>query len=985
MSLEPGQRLSHYEIVGTLGRGGMGMVYEATDTRLNRSVAVKVLPAEVTADPERRGRFEQEARLAAAFNHPNIATVHDVGEEDGVSFIVMEVVRGASLRKLIDREQLSIDRVMAIVEGVAAGMERAHRDGVVHRDLKPDNVVMSGEGQPKILDFGLGKLLQETRTPKTPTPDPPTATDTPTATHIAEIEPALGASPYVTRAGQMVGTLAYMSPEQLQGREIDERTDVFAFGVMLYEMLSGRRPFTGSSNLDTMTSILRDAPSPLGEIRDDVPTDLQVILDRCLEKAPDARYASAKELHEALVALRARREAPTAGVGALVRRPAFLVPALVVLAAVVAGVIWLGMRSSRVNWARNTALPEAERLAESGDRDAAMRLLREAVTVIPDNPQLEQLMANISVPLSFESEPSGAAIFAKGYLNTDRPWLSLGETPLTGVPVSFPTRFRAEKPGYVPFEGSGFGMHRQFKLFREENTPESMVYVPAGSAEFSDAPAVELEPFWIDKYEVTNRQFKEFVDAGGYRNDEYWREPIMRAGRELTAEQAAALFVDSTGRPGPAGWEVGAYPEGTADYPVGGISWYEAAAFAAWAGKSVPTVFHWHRAAQQGIFSEILLASNFDGEGPAPVGAYEGLGPVGTYDMAGNVREWCINRTGDMRYILGGAWSDPSYMYRDAEALDPLDRSPTNGVRTMRIDGPLPEASLVAVNEPAYDFKGLEPVSDEIFEVIRGLYAYDRSDLDAQVEATDDGAEYWRHEIVSFRAAYGDERVPVHLFLPKNASPPFQTVIFFPGSAAIYLPSSRNLRFEFARFLPRSGRALVYPVYKGTYERQVPWTGPNDTRDLMIQESKDLQRTIDYLETRDDIDRSKLAYFGLSWGAGWGPVFTAIERRFSASVLLAGGMSRAEDDSPPESSPFNFMPRSKVPVLMINGRNDFGSPITTEIRPMFELQGAPDEHKRLVVLDGGHVPESVNAYIREVLDWYDKYLGPVEGGDGAGN
>jgi formylglycine-generating enzyme required for sulfatase activity/dienelactone hydrolase len=646
--------------------------------------------------------------------------------------------------------------------------------------------------------------------------------------------------------------------------------------------------------------------------------------------------------------------------------------------AVVAVVVWFGMRTSRVSWARNTALPEVERLAESGDRDAAMRLLREAAAVIPDDPQLDQLMANISVPLSFETEPTGATIFMKGYLNTDRPWVALGETPLTEISVSFPTRFRAEMPGYLPFEGSGFGMHRHFTLFREEDTPESMVYVPVGAAEFSDAPMVELEAFWIDKYEVTNKLFKEFVDAGGYRNEEYWREPILQDGRVLTPEQSADLFVDTTGRPGPSGWEVGAYSEGAADEPVGGISWYEAAAFAAWAGKSLPTVFHWHRAAQQSIFSEILLASNFDGQGPAPVGSYDGLGPVGTYDMAGNVREWCVNRTGDMRYTLGGAWSDPSYMYRDSEAADPLDRSPINGVRTVLIDGAVPRAALVPVDEPVYDFSRVEPVGDDIFEVFRSLYAYDRSELDSRVESTDDGAEHWRHEVVSIRAAYGNERVPVHLFLPRNASPPYQTVVYFPGSAPLYLSSSRHLRFEFARFLPQSGRALVYPVYKGTYERQVEMTGPNDWRDLMIQDSKDLQRTIDYLETRDDIDTSRLAYFGLSWGAGWGPVFTAIETRFSASVLLAGGLSGEEPGQPPESIPLNFMPRSTVPVLMINGRNDFGSPIETEIEPMFALQGAPDEHKRLVVLDGGHVPESTNAFISEVLDWLDKYLGPVE-------
>ena len=440
----------------------------------------------------------------------------------------------------------------------------------------------------------------------------------------------------------------------------------------------------------------------------------------------------------------------------------------------------------------------------------------------------------------------------------------------------------------------------------------------------------------------------------------------------------ASLFVDSTGRPGPAGWELGSYPEGAGDQPVGGISWYEASAYAAWAGKSLPTVFHWHRAARQSVFSEILLASNFDGKGPAPVGSYSGVGPVGTYDMAGNVREWCLNREREARYILGGAWADPSYIYRDSTAVDPLDRSAMNGVRCIRTDARLPVASTVAVDEPFYDFAQLEPVGDDVFQVIRGLYGYDRSELDARVERVNASSAHWREEVVSFRAAYGDERVPVHIYLPKNATPPYQTTIYFPGSDSLYLSESRNLRFGFASFIPRSGRALVYPVYKGTYERQIEISGPNAVRDLMIQASKDLQRTIDYLESRDDIDNSKLTYFGMSWGASWGPVFTAIERRFAASVLLAGGMTRYEPGYPPVAIPANFAPRSTVPVLMINGRDDFGSPVETEIKPMFALQGATDEHKRLVVLEGGHVPVSPNLYIREVLDWLDRYLGPVD-------
>ena len=170
-----------------------------------------------------------------------------------------------------------------------------------------------------------------------------------------------------------------------------------------------------------------------------------------------------------------------------------------------------------------------------------------------------------------------------------------------------------------------------------------MVRVPGGSFEYRNTRPVRLDEFWMDRFEVTNRQYKEFVDQGGYREPRLWKEPFAKDGRTLSREEAMALFKDGTGRPGPAGWELGSYPEGREDYPVSGVSWYEAAAYAEWRGKSLPTFFHWYRAAELGIVSDILLLSNFGGEGPAPVGRHQGIGPFGAYDQAGNVREWSSN------------------------------------------------------------------------------------------------------------------------------------------------------------------------------------------------------------------------------------------------------------------------------------------------------------------------------------------------------
>jgi serine/threonine protein kinase len=957
MVIEAGQRLGHYRLIEKIGEGGMGVVYEATDTRLYRNVAVKVLPSELTQNPERIARFHQEAQLAATFQHPNIATVYDVGEQDGATFIVMELVRGQSLRSLVPDEPLGIERAIDIAAGIAAGLSKAHREGVLHRDLKPDNVVLTDDGVPKILDFGLGKLIGDT--------------DPQDGAPLTEVATATRTSPYyVTRAGQIVGTLAYMSPEQVQGRPVDARTDVFSFGVLLYEILSGRRPFAGDSHLDTATAILRDDPEPLEQLRRDVPSELRAILTRSLAKQPEERFASGQELHAALLALKRRFDTPTVGVASILRRrPGFLAVAVLILVVIGAGLAWLIHRYSRVSWARNKALPEIENLYNSGDRDGAMRLLYEVSEIIPDDPLVLQYVTSIAIPMTLDSDPPGATVYVKGYNHPDRAWIRLGETPLEDIPIGVPARFRIQKEGYATFEGAPFGVRQTFRLFREDEVPAGMVHVPGGTAEFGAAEPVELEEFWIDKYEVTNREYKAFIDDGGYREERFWAAQVDRS-----------TFVDTTGRAGPSNWALGSYPEGEGDLPIGGVSWFEASAYAAWAGKSLPTVFHWRLAARQSIFSEILLWSNFDTKGPAAVGSYAGLGPTGTYDMAGNVREWCVNRTGDARHILGGAWSDPDYLYRDTDAADPYDRSAINGFRCMRTSWPPPDAALIAIEYPVEDHRQDTAIDDELFAIVRRDFDYDDRELDAKAESTDDRAQHWRHEVVSVRTVYGDERLPVHLFLPKNVEPPYQTVVYFPPSSARYLTDSRHPSFPFAYFIPKSGRALVYPIYQGTYERQIDRRGPNDDREYKIQLGKDLRRTIDFLETRKDIDTDRLAYYGLSWGAYEGPLMTAIEPRFAASLLLAGGLRRYPDDWPPGAVPQNFAPRSTVPTIMINGRRDFGAPVETNIQPMFDMLGTPDEHKRLVLLDGGHVPASVNEVIREVLDWLDLYLGPVDAG-----
>ena len=276
MSLPPGIKLGPYVIIAPVGAGGMGEVYRAKDTKLNRDVAIKVLPAEMARDPDRLARFQREARAVAALNHPNIVTIHSVEEIDGTHFLTMELIEGQSLAELM-APGLSLPDTFRLATQIADALASAHEKGIVHRDLKPANVMVTGDGRLKVLDFGLAK---ETRAA-----DPSDSTRT---------------SGDRTEFGVVMGTPAYMSPEQVTGRPVDHRTDIFSLGIVLYEMASGTRPFAGATSIELASSILRDDPRPVSDTRPDVPVALTRVTQRCLEKDPQRRIQTAREVADAL-------------------------------------------------------------------------------------------------------------------------------------------------------------------------------------------------------------------------------------------------------------------------------------------------------------------------------------------------------------------------------------------------------------------------------------------------------------------------------------------------------------------------------------------------------------------------------------------------------------------------------------------------------------------------------------------------------------
>ena len=977
-----GRTVSHYRITERLGGGGMGIVYKAVDVRLNRNVALKFLSAGLTKDPGAKERFIQEAQAASALDHPNICTIHEIDETpDRELFLTMAYYEGETLKNRIDRGPLTVDDALDIAIQVSQALARAHESGIVHRDIKPANLMLPKDGPVKIVDFGLAKLVGHSE---------------------------------LTKTGTTVGTVAYMSPEQIRGAEAGPAADVWGVGVVLYQMLAGQRPFEGKDDLATISRILDETPRPLSAQRPGVPDALLRIVDRALDKNVAQRYPSAGELLADLKACRAAiapgRPAPTATISQVLRRPLVAAGIAAVLVAVSVPAVMAYRRAGRARWARNEGIPQIAQLVAKDDYLSAFARAIEVDAASPGDPALASLWPQFSSPASIVTEPAGADVYVAPYGADDERWERLGQTPLRGVRLPRAVlKFRIEKDGYEPrllaarnpsslLQNSGFRVAKPITIaLLPKGSPPEMMPVPGGAfpvplSGFRTDVLVPLEPFTIDRLEVTNKEFKQFVDSGAYAQPKLWQDLHMVVdGRELEWTEAIRRLHDSSDRPGPSGWEVGQYPPNQDDYPVGGVSWYEAVAYCRSVGKTLPTVFHWSRAALAAdeisgpIAPAIILASNFGAKGPQRVGAARGLGPYGTYDMGGNVREWVWNESeGGRRWILGGGWNDPEYMLIQRNSVPPADRTATNGFRCAHYSTPqVPENLTGRVQVVTRDSRSAKAVSNEVYEVFSRQYAYGKSALNERTESTDASNKDWSRLRITLDTGYDNARLPLILYLPKNAAPPYQLVMVFPGlSAFAGLSSSENLPLP-VDFIVKSGRALVQPIYKGSYERWDTFLndqGEGELRTMrtrMFEWRQEIGRTLDLMASRIDIDTGRVAYLGASFGASMPLAILALEDRIKTAVLLAPGFTYRS--VPPEADAVNYVGHITMPVLMIGGRQDYVLPLEEAQKPLFERLGTPADRKRHIIFDAGHIADYPRGQmIREVLGWLDTYLGPVK-------
>jgi tRNA A-37 threonylcarbamoyl transferase component Bud32 len=948
-----------YRIERELGAGGMATVYLAEDLKHDRKVAIKVLKPELAASLTGE-RFLREIAITARLNHPHILALLDSGASaDGeILYYVMPVAAGESLRDTIGaRGVLPSDEALRVAIDATEALVHAHAQGVIHRDIKPDNVLLSG-GHAIVVDFGIAKALGDARD--------------------------AGA---LTTEGTSLGTPAYMAPEQAAGdTAVDHRADIYAIGAMLFEMLSGTAPFAGTWQQVVMEKMAKDAPS-LASRAPAMSASLVRVVERCLARDPGGRPQSAADL------LRELRNiaTPTAARGAS-RRPTALVAGVALV--VVAALAMLYARDRRARWVHETALPAIQRLVDADELDSAFVIATEAAERAPADPAVVAALRGVSLPQEFLSEPAGATVTRAPLTDTTR-WIPVGTTPTPQVRI--PTNawlYRYALPGYRTVTVMGARLGGSYVpipspvALRKATDPDSDMVLLRGTRltgtlyglEVSDTFA--LSDFLMDKLEVTNRQYKAFVDAGGYTKRAFWDSTIVRGGKAIGWESAVSAFTDRTGRPGPSTWEGGVPIGGTDDMPVGGVSWYEARAYARFAGKALPTVVEWNAAAIPEAARWVVPQGRYESSSPVQGGAARGVSPRGVYDMAGNMREWTVNaREPGSRYILGGGWSDPAYLFNEIYVQPELDRSAINGIRLVRR---IAEASdLTRASAPIFsvarDFNAARPVDEATFRTLISMYDYDPTPLNAKVVSRDTTGADWIREDVEFDVPGDPIRMATVMFLPRRVKAPYQTVILWPASDA-FIPHDRTiLSMSYVDFYVRSGRAVVYPIYEHTYGRGGTLSGDVASpsiahRDQMLRWVREMRRSIDYAFTRSDIDTTKLAYAGTSWGGRTAGVALAVEPRIKTAVLNVAGIGAPARR--PEEDPVNFLPRARMPLLMLNGRFDSVFPYETSQKPFLKLYGAPADKKKQILFDGGHfLPRPM--MVGESLKWLDQYLGPV--------
>ena len=697
-----------------------------------------------------------------------------------------------------------------------------------------------------------------------------------------------------------------------------------------------------------------------------------------------------------------------------------IIPLAAVFLIIAAAAIWFYQRSANRAWAREQ-IPRVEALAKLQKYFEAFDLATKTQQYLPDDPAIARLMPTISDAISVTTEPAGATVFLRRFkpdaAGKSPPREKVGTTPINGLRVARGEYILyIEKDGYAPIERTVSSLLTrvgnamlppdepnvfEHELLEADKVPHRMARVTGGRYRLvgwkkPTSQAAQLSDYFMDKYEVTNREYKEFVNAGGYLKKQFWKYPFIKDGKPLQWEETVKEFKDQTGLPGPRSWKNQDYPEGKAEHPVTDVTWYEAAAYAAFRGKQLPTLFQLEKAARDGIFTHYTSTimpwgpveaggsvehhANFKSGGTAPVDSFEfGMSPYGCYNMAGNVSEWCLNEVSEGFVTGGGSWDDLTYLFGYIGALPGFYSSSKVGFRCALNPNEGDQGAMrfdTSEQIPTY-----VPTTDQAFRSMSSHYLYDKTPLAAEVVETVETDE-WRREKITYLGAK-DDRVTAYLYLPKNYQGPFQVIQFLPAGDVYggYITISESVEMILTPHI-KSGRAVFAVVLKGFKEREHPpdYLRPSyktvKYRDEIVNKAIDLRRGLDYLETREDVDTSRIAIYGYSQGGKESLIYAAIEERFRYLIMVGVGMQKSELAWIAEAGPLNFAPHIRASKLMLKGRYDEASPFKTDAEPLFKLLSEP---KRLVLYDGSHTPP-LEVAVPVINGWLDENLGPTRPG-----
>ena len=664
-------------------------------------------------------------------------------------------------------------------------------------------------------------------------------------------------------------------------------------------------------------------------------------------------------------------------------------------------ILFTGYGTGSYIWVNNFMLPQVKSFLEKDDNVAAWLTASRINSFAPFFSTMSEDSDNISALVNLQIQQDGVNVSWKAY-GEENEWRFLGKSPLPSIRLPRGIlQFKLDKEGYETtfFSSSNPSLKLNnfpidmgwnvdpINLQVEGSIPKGMIYIPGGNfvpaLTGSGVDQVYLHPFYIDKFEVTNKEFKEFIDAGGYKNPQYWVEmDFIRDGVSLTLEEAQELMTDTTGMVGPAGWEVGTYIQGTEDKPVTGVSWYEALAYARYKGNILPPMFHWAKAAFppdeiiSPISPKLLKNSNFSKEDISVVG--QGEGAYGTFDMAGNAKEWVWNIFGGRGLTLGGAFDEPTYLASQTAPEARMNRSLKNGFRTARLINPRdlnPFGDPIETQAPK-DLSFYKPMSDEVFNVYSRSFQVSSTNPKFEEVYIDDSHPVWIKERIKLEVGYNNESMDVLIFRPKNSFGLSAPIIVHPGANYYTTPPEIDdiNPGEFSLdFLIQSGKTLIWPAWKGSLNRMPENVASNEDtlrrfRNQFVAWVNDTDKTLDYLETRNDIDTENIFYLGMSYGALFNTHTLLFENRYKGAILYVGG---SFPTYPPLADGINHLPRIKTPFLMLNGEQDYLVP-KSAANFFYQFTGTPTEDKKIIFYDSGHWPLPRNQMIKETLSFIDK-------------